>query len=770
MTNAALDPRPEDRLATRLEPAIWTLFGLGLTLLAIGGVAGEAVSPFVLASGIGVLGVALVVCGLTRRRRKAEADVVTAISRLLEDDAAPAFTTDGDGRIGYQNIAARDRFGPADGASLLRALGGCFAAPASVLTRLQMQADARGSAAEEVAMRKGHIRLTAQKMGADGFLWRLDDSARPEAGRGLDSVALPMLTTTRTGTILNRNRAMRELIGDRGATLDDIVLDMPLRSAGLHEVALARGRARLTVYEAQGAGAWNEVYFLPAHASVDASDWTFFDALPVPLLKIAASGEVEMANRLARDLLGDDMAVGTPMASLVEGLGRPVHEWIADAIEGRGLNRPEVVRASRPSRDVFLQITLGRIEEEGSVALIAYLNDATELKTLEAQFVQSQKMQAIGQLAGGVAHDFNNLLTAISGHCDLLLLRHDAGDPDYADLSQIAQNANRAASLVGQLLAFSRKQNLQPQTLDLRDCLSDLAHLLNRLVGEKITLVLEHDPDLKYVRADRRQLEQVLMNLVVNARDAMPGGGKIEITTRTRHLTKALHRDRAVVPPGEWVEVQVTDAGTGIAPDKLPKIFEPFFTTKRTGEGTGLGLSTAYGIIKQTGGFIFADSEVGRGTTFSLLFLAHDAPVATAATAAPEAPGAHSQGEGVILLVEDEAPVRAFASRALRMKGYTVLEAENAEEALQLLADPSLTVDLFVTDVIMPGMDGPTWVRKALEDRPDIGVVFVSGYAEDHFADDQARIPNSTFLPKPFTLTDLVSTVHRHLGAVAKAD
>ncbi len=379
-------------------------------------------------------------------------------------------------------------------------------------------------------------------------------------------------------------------------------------------------------------------------------------------------------------------------------------------------------------------------------------------------------MQAIGQLAGGVAHDFNNLLTAISGHCDLLLLRHDAGDPDYADLSQIAQNANRAASLVGQLLAFSRKQNLQPQTLDLRDCLSDLTHLLNRLVGEKITLVLDHDPDLKYVRADRRQLEQVLMNLVVNARDAMPGGGKIEITTRTRHLSAPLHRDRAVVPPGDWVEVQVADAGTGIAPDKLPKIFEPFFTTKRTGEGTGLGLSTAYGIIKQTGGFIFADSEVGRGSTFSLMFLAHDAPAVTASPAAPEAPGAHAQGEGVILLVEDEAPVRAFASRALRMKGYTVIEAENAEDALQLLGDPSLIVDLFVTDVIMPGMDGPTWVRKALEDRPDTGVVFVSGYAEDHFADDQARIPNSTFLPKPFTLTDLVATVHSHLGATLTAN
>ena len=766
MTNAALDPDPIDRMAGHAAPRVWLLWVLGLLLLASGGLlVGGRPSAVALAFGAGVLGVAAVLSLLAIRRRTAEGRIFRTISDFLEDDPAPAFTTDADGRIGYQNAAARERFGARDGAALLRALDGCFASPAAVLDRLQMQAGGRGSATEEVAMRDGHLRLTAQRMGSDAFLWRLDDMARPNARQGLDGIALPMLTATRTGTILNRNRALRDIVGDRGATLDDIILDMPLRSGATHEIALAKGTARVTLFEAQGSGGWSEVYFLPAQQSVDTADWHFFDALPVPLLKIAASGEVELANRLARDLLDDPMAVGTPMASLVEGLGRPVHEWIADAVEGRGVNRPEVVRASRPTRDVFLQITLGRVEEEGGVALVAVLNDATELKTLEAQFVQSQKMQAIGQLAGGVAHDFNNLLTAISGHCDLLLLRHDAGDPDYADLSQIAQNANRAASLVGQLLAFSRKQNLQPQTLDLRDCLSDLTHLLNRLVGEKITLVLNHDPDLKFIRADKRQLEQVLMNLVVNARDAMPRGGTIEIATRMRHLREPLHRDRAVVPPGEWVEVLVVDSGTGIPADKLPKIFEPFFTTKRTGEGTGLGLSTAYGIVKQTGGFIFAESEVGKGTTFSLMLPAHSAPKVAEPAAPKEATGAQVQGEGVVLLVEDEAPVRAFASRALRMKGYTVLEAENAEEALQLLSDPSLAIDLFVTDVIMPGMDGPTWVRKALEDRPDTGVIFVSGYAEDHFADDQARIPNSTFLPKPFTLTELVSTVHVQIGA-----
>ncbi|MGB5835632.1 MAG: ATP-binding protein, partial [Albidovulum sp.] len=330
-----------------------------------------------------------------------------------------------------------------------------------------------------------------------------------------------------------------------------------------------------------------------------------------------------------------------------------------------------------------------------------------------------------------------------------------------ADLVQINQNANRAASLVGQLLAFSRKQTLKPQIVDLRDTLSDLTHLLNRLVGEKVSLQLSHDPDLGPIRADKRQLEQVIMNLVVNARDAMSGGGDIRIETEAVTLKEELSRDRASIAPGRYVVVRVTDEGTGIAPDKLPKIFEPFFTTKRQGEGTGLGLSTAYGIVKQTGGFIFCDSVLGQGTTFTLYFPAHDAAKCVEAepVAAPTPRRATKAGEGVVLLVEDEAPVRAFASRALRMRGYTVIEAENAEVALAMLEDKSLTVDVFVTDVIMPGMDGPSWVREALKVRPDTRVVFVSGYSEESLIETRDRIPNSVFLPKPFSLSELTATV-----------
>ena len=691
-----------------------------------------------------------------------------AVARFVEHDASPSFTTDSEGVIGYQNPAATERFGARDGATLLRALGDVFASPGAVLARLQSRASARGAAREDVATRRGHMRLSVHKLEKDGFLWRLEDIAeRTAATRGSDGVGVPMMTVSKSGTVLFMNDAMRGAVGRREGTLDRIVNDLPIRSGEVHEIATSGGVMRATLFEVIGAAGRREVYLLPAREDLPAADWQFFDALPVALLRISRSGEVQMANRLARDLLADQMAVGTPMSSLVEGLGRPIGEWIADATEGRGLNRAEVVRATRPAKEVYLQITLGRVVENGEPSLVAVLNDATELKTLEAQFVQSQKMQAIGQLAGGVAHDFNNLLTAISGHCDLLRLRRDPSDPDWADLEQINQNANRAASLVGQLLAFSRKQNLQPQMLDLRESLSDLTHLLNRLVGEQVTLLLDHDPDLKLIRADKRQLEQVLMNLVVNARDAMPTGGTIEISTRNMVLREPLERDRAAVPLGEWVVVRVTDEGVGIPADKLPKIFEPFFTTKRTGEGTGLGLSTAYGIVKQTGGFIFADSVVGSGTTFTLFFPAHEASERPVPAAEPASPGpATVQGQGVVLLVEDEAPVRAFASRALRMRGYTVLEAENGEEALKTLDDEMLEIDVFVTDVIMPGMDGPSWVRIALERRPDTRVIFVSGYAEDSIAESQARIPNAVFLPKPFSLSALTATVQAQMQRI----
>lgn len=486
-----------------------------------------------------------------------------------------------------------------------------------------------------------------------------------------------------------------------------------------------------------------------------------FDLLPVPLLTLDARATILRANDAACELLGH-VTVGQSLAVLLDGLGREIGDWVSDVSAGRTAGAAEVLHVKAEGVDRFVQVSLARGTGE---QVTAVLSDASAMKTLEAQFVQSQKMQAIGQLAGGIAHDFNNLLTAITGHCDLLMLRHDKADPDYADLDQISQNANRAAALVRQLLAFSRKQTLKPQIMDLRDTLSDLTHLLNRLVGERIALTFDHDPALGMIRADRRQLEQVIMNLVVNARDAMAGGGDITISTDNMQLSSLTEIGRAVLPPGDYVRVQVRDQGCGISPEDQIKIFEPFYTTKRTGEGTGLGLSTAYGIVKQTGGYIFCESTVGQGSIFSLFFPVHDKPlveeVAEDPVRAPARP--RRDIDATILLVEDEAPVRAFASRALKLQGFNVLEAACAEDALSLLTDQRLQVDVFVTDVVMPGMDGPAWVRTALRDRPQTRVIFMSGYAEDIFAEGQPPVPNSAFLAKPFSLSDLTALVSRQL-------
>lgn len=718
--------------------------------------------------GITLCMVVLVVRGMVfisnLRRRHLERNLM----RLLGHDLAPCFSTDGTGVIGFQNGVATDRFGHQSGATLIAALQDHFASPASVLYRLQSRAMVHGFAREDVVTRRGHTRLSVHRIAATRFLWRLEEfQDRSGAGRGAETLSLPMLVANKSGVILFSNEAMRRLLGERPKRLDRVFVAQRLRSGEEVEVAAQSGPVRAILAEVEGPGERREIYLLPVpQANLDDNALADFEHVPVALMKFGADGTLRVANRAAREALGLTPEEMPPFHDLFEGLGRSVTDWLSDVAAERIPAGAEVLRLQRSEADVFYQISLRRIVEQGRGVVLAVLNDATALKTLEAQFVQSQKMQAIGQLAGGIAHDFNNLLTAISGHCDLLLLRHDRSDPEFADLVQIHQNANRAASLVGQLLAFSRKQTLKPERLDLQEVMSDLTHLLNRLVGERINLRLAHAPDLGHVRADKRQLEQVVMNLVVNARDAMPDGGTIRIETEAVTLEQDLRRDRAVVPAGQYAVIRVIDTGCGIPADRLQKVFEPFYTTKRVGEGTGLGLSTAYGIVKQSGGFIFIDSQLGLGTVFHLYFPINESLDGLGAEphieAAPKQAPRKAEG-GVVLLVEDEAPVRAFASRALRLRGFTVLEAESAEDALETLQDPGLDIDIFVTDVVMPGMDGPSWVKLALETRPNVRTIFVSGYAEDCLSENQARIPNSVFLPKPFSLTALTDAVQDQL-------
>jgi two-component system cell cycle sensor histidine kinase/response regulator CckA len=717
-------------------------------------------------AGLTLLALVLILKLITALSDRAVRGGERAMALLVDQDATPCFSTDANGQILYRNAAAQSRFG-LETATLVSALNDHFASPASVLYRLQSRAGQAGAAREDVVTRRGHSRLSVHRVAEARFLWRLEEFVdRSVTGRGAETLSLPMLVTNKAGVVLFTNEAMRRLLGGRPKRLDRVLTSPNARNGEEVDIPGVDGPVRAILAEVAGAGERREIYLLPVADRADADQiLEDFEHVPVALLRLGSDGTLRAANRAARDLLGLGPEAQHSFHDLYEGLGRPVQDWLSDVVAERNDGGSEVLRPRIGSPETFHQVTLRRVVEFGRPGVLAVLQDATAMKLLESQFVQSQKMQAIGQLAGGIAHDFNNLLTAISGHCDLLMLRHAKEDGDYADLVQIHQNANRAAALVGQLLAFSRKQTLRAERIDLQEVLSDMAHLLNRLVGERVRLRLAHAPGLGMIRADKRQLEQVLMNLVVNARDAMPDGGIIRVETEALMLIEEMRRDRAVVPKGDYAVIRVSDVGVGIPPERLDKIFEPFFTTKRPGEGTGLGLSTVYGIVKQSGGFIFVDSAPDEGSVFHLYFPIHDRTDDDVVEVKPDPPRkiVLRQGEGVVLLVEDEAPVRAFASRALRMRGYTVIEAENAEDALRTLEDPSLEIDIFVTDVVMPGMDGPSWVKQALESRPGVRVVFVSGYSEDWLSEQQSRIPNSVFLSKPFSLNELAATVQGQL-------
>ncbi|MGE0747721.1 MAG: response regulator [Rhodospirillales bacterium] len=501
----------------------------------------------------------------------------------------------------------------------------------------------------------------------------------------------------------------------------------------------------------------------------------YFEDAPVGIVLVDRAGQVVEANPTFAHMVGraDADLAGTALAACVarEDAGR-LAGWLAEATAAAGKPTALEVRLGRPGA-VAAALTAGRLDSAAGEAsgLIVHVIDVTTQKSLENQFLQSQKMELVGKLAGGVAHDFNNLLTAMIGFCDLLLQRHSAKDPSFADIMQIKQNANRAANLVRQLLAFSRQQTLQPKVTQLTDVLTELSHLLRRLIGANIELKLIHGRDLGLVKVDQHQFEQVVVNLAVNARDAMADGGTL--TIRTSNVGAADPRLPAYgVPPGEYVMIEAIDTGHGIAQEHIDKIFEPFFTTKEVGSGTGLGLSTVYGIVKQTGGHIHVSSAPEKGATFIILLPRHTGAVDAADLRADAKEDALARrdltGAGTVLLVEDEDAVRLFGARALRNKGYNVLEARNGEVALELLSDATKPVDLVITDVVMPGMDGPALIRHVREKHPDLKVIFISGYTEDSFRKRLGEGETVHFLPKPFSLQQLAGKVKEVMNDTAQ--
>ena len=447
---------------------------------------------------------------------------------------------------------------------------------------------------------------------------------------------------------------------------------------------------------------------------------------------------------------------------------KSIQSQISTALRGQFIpDSIEVILADDEERSFrfFVSANINKVNPDDDEVLVVAL-EITEQRALQAHIAQGQKLQAVGQLAGGIAHDFNNVLTAIIGFSDLLLANHLPTDPSFPDIMNIKQNANRAASLVRQLLAFSRRQTLRPQVLSLPDVLTDLRMLLERLLGNSAKLTIKHGRDLWPVKADIGQFEQVIVNLCVNARDAVADKGDlgaVSIATMNIEADQVVSEyNRKEMSEDDYVVIEISDNGTGMSETILAKIFEPFFSTKEVGKGTGLGLSTVYGIVKQSGGYIYADSVDGEGTTFRL-FLPRHVPgenevEVNDATSVVEVPRDLS-GSATILLVEDEDAVRSFGVRALQMRGYTVYEADSGVEALEVMEEHGDEIDLVVSDVVMPEMDGPTFFSELRKSYKDLKFVFVSSYAEEAFKEGLPHNEHFKFLPKPFTLKQLATAV-----------
>jgi len=487
---------------------------------------------------------------------------------------------------------------------------------------------------------------------------------------------------------------------------------------------------------------------------------------PAAVIITDPSGRIVYVNRKFTDITGysSEEIVGENPRLLKSGkTSVEQYRQLWSTIQSGATWRGEYQNRRKNGELYWASATIAPVKDEsGTITnFVAIQEDVTETRSLEAQLRQAQKMEAVGRLAGGVAHDFNNLLTVITSYSQLLLEDMAAADPRRADLQEIQRAAIGAAGLTRQLLAFSRQQVLEPRVLNLNDVLAAAGKMLQRLIGEDVALQLTLAPDLGNVKADPGQIEQVIMNLAVNARDAMPDGGKMTIETSNLDLDESYAAQHAVVAPGSYVLVTVTDTGSGMDEATKTRLFEPFFTTKEIGKGTGLGLATVYGIVKQSNGYIWVYSELGHGTSFKVyLPRVTDTAAATTETRLP----LNNGGTETILLAEDASAVRAVAQEILKRLGYTVLVANDGHSALQLARARSDTIHLLITDVIMPEMSGRQLADRLKEQRPGLKVLFVSGYTDDAIVRHGMLEPGIAFLQKPFTPQKLARKVREVLG------
>ena len=695
----------------------------------------------------------------------------------------PAALTDGQGRILVANPAYRDRFPGAPPPSEL----GADEASRDRITEAQTAAWRDGSAASRLG---DECPVQIERAGARGdlLLWRFPAPPGPDlatltaraiagaTGERLAAAGVMAAFVDTDGRLLAANKLFADRAigpdphGEAPRLADLVETDahgsIRLRAEG--EQAGLLHSVKMPLDPADNAGAHTAFLFDNAAPTSGGGGniQALLDVLPVGLALVDRDGRFLTGNKAFRTAAGlSDGLPAYPGDLVVKDDKGAVADAVRRNTRGPAMSGDLAVRlAYQPGDPVAL--TIAGLRGLGEAAVLLLLKDNSEEAKLKRQVAQATKMQAVGQLAGGVAHDFNNILTAIIGHCDLMLMRHTPGDSDYDDIQQIRSNSNRAAGLTRQLLAFSRQQTLRPQILQLPDVVGEVSHLLKRLLGETVELQLKHGRDLGSVRADPGQLEQVIVNLAVNARDAMltKGGGVLSIQTYAVRANQVAELGSDILPVADYTAIAIEDTGTGIAPAILGKVFEPFFTTKEVGKGTGLGLSTVYGIVKQSGGFIFADSKVGRGTTFTIYLPVHAAEKGAGTDRRPAKPkDGELWGTGTVLLVEDEPMVRTVAERALTRHGYKVITATNGEEALEVI-NRGEPIELLVSDVVMPLMDGPTMVREARKTRPNLPILFMSGYAEEQLR-KSIDIDNVAFLPKPFSVQELAAAARKVLDS-----
>ena len=713
----------------------------------------------------------------------------TLLGSALSLTSDPVALTTGEGSLLLVNAPYRERFGATRSPLDLAADDDAFQTLA--LAQSMAWRDGAGCVAA-VETSAGSSPVEVERVGSrdDLLLWRFVKSTAPDpiavasnrlngrTGDLLSRAGLLAAFVDPHGNVIACNRLFREraLTGreaDESPRIGDLVRES---EDGGHFQLSAEGetgrplRAVLVPLDPPGPGDYGNFYLFDSPDTLPMSSSShlqvLLDMLPIGLALVDGDGRFLTINQAfcqAAGIKGSSLPVYPGDLVVKEDKG-PVADAVRRNARGPAMSGDLAVRLARePSEPVAL--TIAGLRGLGEAAVLLLLKDNSEEAKLKRQVAQATKMQVVGQLAGGVAHDFNNILTAIIGHCDLMLMRHTPGDIDYDDIQQIKSNSNRAAGLTRQLLAFSRQQTLRPQVLQLPDVVSEVSHLLKRLLGETVELVVKHGRNLGPIRADPGQLEQVIINLAVNARDAMApkGGGTVTIQTYSVKADQVAELGSDILPIADYSALSVADTGTGIPPGVLGKIFEPFFTTKEVGKGTGLGLSTVYGIVKQSGGFIFADSKVGEGAQFVIYLPVHrEEARAGRKQTAPKADKDELWGSGTVLLVEDEPTVRSVAERALTRHGYKVVTADNGEDALEFLGRGE-PIELLISDVVMPGMDGPTMVREARESRPELKILFMSGYAEEQLR-KSIDIENVNFLPKPFSVTELATAARRAIG------